>query len=75
MVKMAYDEWYGHVPHTLLLTIKRHNVSPADFIDLQDALGRTDWPRIEACIKELTALNDGFYNPRYTDIERWGWAH
>ena len=35
-MKMVFDEWYGELPAKLLRLVKKHNVSPADYQDLED---------------------------------------
>lgn len=48
---MVFNEWYGEIPFTLNRTIKKYNVSPADYDNLRDQFG-SDFTAIEAFIKE-----------------------
>lgn len=46
MTAMTFHETYGEIPKRLLRTIKRHNVSPADFFVLEERHG-DDFKAIE----------------------------
>jgi len=39
MPKMVYDEWYGELTYALRAAIRKFNVSPSDYRDLEDRCG------------------------------------
>jgi hypothetical protein len=56
---MPYIEWIGEeVPSSLAKAIKAHNVSPADYYDLENVWGN-DYASIERDIKRYT-VNGSF---------------
>jgi len=52
MAKMVYDEWYGELTFALRLVIKKRNVSPADYTDLQDEFGSDNYDAMKKAIVE-----------------------
>jgi hypothetical protein len=49
---MVYNEWYGEVTVALNRTLKRHNVSPADYRMLEDEFGEGSHGAILRAVKE-----------------------
>ena len=51
---MTFDEYYGELPKSTLRMIKRYNVSPADYTDLEYACGEGNFAAIEAAIQRFS---------------------
>jgi hypothetical protein len=43
---LTFDENYGRIPKYILVLIKRHNVSPADFDMITDFYGYMTWEHV-----------------------------
>lgn len=57
----TFQEAYGDMPTPLWRTIKKHNVSPADYMMLQLSMNE-DWDRIQAFIL-MNLHNNSFVYP------------
>ena len=62
MAKMVYDEWYGELTFALRAAIRKHNVSPSDYRELEDEFGEGNYDDILAAVKQRST--DGMYRPR-----------
>ena len=59
MAKMVYDESYGDLTFALRAAIRKYNVSPSDYWDLQDQFGEASYAEMTAAIKKYSP-NDNF---------------
>lgn len=59
MAKMVFDEYYGELTFALRTAIRKYNVSPSDYRDLEDEFGEGEYAKIQAAIKERS--EDGMY--------------
>lgn len=48
-MKMIHNEWFGEIPYSLHLMLKKYNVSPADFYMMEGEYGG-EWHRYERAI-------------------------
>jgi hypothetical protein len=60
MAKMVYDEYYGDLTFALRTAIRKYNVSPSDYSDLEAEFGEGNFTDIQAAIKERSKI-DGTY--------------
>lgn len=52
MAKMVYDEWYGELTFACRAAIRKHNVSPLDYSELEREFGAGNFAAITKAIKE-----------------------
>jgi hypothetical protein len=52
MAKMVYDEWYGELTFSLRAVIRKNNVSPYDYTELEHEFGEGNYSAIQAAIVE-----------------------
>ena len=62
---MTFHEYYGELPTYLLRKVKKNNVSPADYWQLQDAYGEDNYNTIHDMIVRYS--DDGMF-------KSWTWA-
>ena len=58
---MTFHESYGYMPKVMLAMVKRHNVSPADYLMLEMEFG-TDWDSMRQFIRD-NLRGRSFYYP------------
>lgn len=61
MSDTVYNEWFGEVTPALNRALKRYNVSPADYQDLERLCGEGNHDAILAKIKEHVDPEWGIY--------------
>jgi len=61
MAAMTYNEWYGEVTVALNRALKRYNVSPYDYQELEHEFGEGNYDAILAAVKQRST--DGYYRP------------
>jgi len=71
MAKMVYDEFYGELTFALRAAIRKNNVAPADYTDLEDEFGAGNFGAILAAVKERST--DGMYQMPWPGHGHNGW--
>lgn len=58
-MKMIQNEWYGELPASLFRLVKRYNVSPSDYVDLEYFCNE-DFDRMAKAI--VACSRDGYFS-------------
>lgn len=51
-MKLVYDEWFGELSYAQRAAYRKHNISPADHVDLAREFGRREHAAITKFVKD-----------------------